>query len=173
LNDAPHDRRAAFRALYRSLEPEQRLAAIAAAGIIVSMFTPWWRDPVLKLSSWAVNRFTFEELAIVLVAASVLLLLYRRAQHRVFHLPLSDGTLAAAAGIWCCVLVLARALDPPTRTVGARVLDYDVRWGILLCLASGALLAYAGVQGRRRHHRGEPESVAADADAEPTVPLPR
>ena len=172
MNEASHNGRAALRALYRALDPEQRLAAIAAAGILVSMFTPWWRDPVLKLSSWAVNRFTFEELALVIVAASVLLLLYRRAQRRVFHLPLSDGTLAASAGAWCCVLVIARALDPPTRTVGDRVLDYEMRWGLLLCLASAGLLAFAGVQGRHKYHRGEPESVAADADAEPTVPLP-
>ena len=39
-------------------------------------------------------------------------MLYGRAEGRGFHLPLSDGTLAAGAGIWCCVLVLARILDP-------------------------------------------------------------
>jgi hypothetical protein len=155
------------------LDPEQRIAGAAAAGILVSLFTPWWRDPVFGLSHWAVNRFTFIELSLVLVAGSVLLLLYRRAQGRVFHLPLSDGTLGAAAGAWCVLLVLVRALDPPTRTVKGEVLDYDVRWGLLLCLASGALLAYAGVRARRKHHSGEPESVAADADAQPTVPLPR
>jgi hypothetical protein len=173
LNDVPRARRATLTALIRSLDPEQRLAGLAAAGILLSLFTPWWRDPVFGLSSWAVSRFTFEELALVLVAASVLLLLYRRAQGRVFHLPISDGTLAAGAGLWCCVLVVARTLEPPTRTVRDRVLDYDLRWGALLCLASGALLAFAGVQARRKHHRGQPESVAADADAEPTVPLPR
>jgi hypothetical protein len=171
LNDAAYERPAALRVLFRSLDREQRLAAIAAAGILVSMFTPWWRDPVFGLSSWALNHFTFEELALVLVAVSALLLLYRRAQGRVFHLPLSDGTLGAGAGLWCCVLVLARVLDPPTRTVRDQVLDYDMRWGMLLCLASGALLVFAGVRGRRRYHRGEPESVAADADAEPTLQL--
>jgi hypothetical protein len=164
--------RATLGALLRSLDNEQRLAAIAAAGILVSMFTPWWRDPVFRLSSWAVNHFTFNELAVTLVAASALLLLYRRAQGRVFHLPLSDGTLAAAAGLWCWVLVLARALDPPTRSVRGHALDYDARWGMLLCLGCAAVLALAGVRARRRYHRGEPESVAADADAQPTVPLP-
>jgi hypothetical protein len=173
LSDVPGDRRARLRGLIGSLDAEQRLAGVGAAGILVSMFTPWWRDPVFRLSSWAANHFTFIELALVLVAASVLLLLYRRAQGRVFHLPLSDGTLAAGAGFWCCLLVLVRALEPPTRAVRGQSLDYDARWGMLLCLASGALLAFAGVRGRRRYHRGEPESVAADADAEPTLPLPR
>jgi hypothetical protein len=173
LNDVPQGPRARLTALFRALDREQRLAGAAALGVLVSLFTPWWRDPVFGLSSWAVNHFTFEELALVLVAASVLLALYRRSQGRVFHLPISDGTLAAGAGLWCCVLVVARTLDPPTRTVRDQVLDYDLRWGALFCLASSALLAVAGVQSRRRYHRGEPEAVAADADAEPTVPLPR
>lgn len=136
------------------------------------MFTPWWRDPVFHLSSWAMNHLSFYELSLLLVALAVLLLLYRRAQGRVFHLPLSDGTLEAAAGLWCCMIVLARALSPPTRSVGAETLDYGARWGLLLCLASAALLAFGGISARRKHHRGQPESVAADADADPTLPLP-
>jgi hypothetical protein len=162
-----------LRVQLRALDPEQRLAGIAALGIIVSLFTPWWRDPVFGLSSWAVSRFTFIELSLLIVASSVLLLLLRRAQGRVFHLPLSDGTLAMGAGLWSCVLVIARVMDPPTRHVGSETLDYDLRWGFALCLASGLLLAFAGLRGRRRYHRGEPEAVAADADAQPTVPLPR
>lgn len=164
--------RPSLRTLVRMLDSEQRLAGIAALGIVLSLLTPWWRDPVFGLSAWAVNRFTWIELSLLLVAGSVLLLLLRRAQGRVFHLPLSDGTLAMGAGIWTCVLVIARVLDPPTRTVGGHVLDYDRRWGIMLCLLSGALLALAGLRGRRRYHRGEPEAVAADADAQPTLPLP-
>jgi hypothetical protein len=162
-----------IRAYWRVLDPEQRLAGIAALGIVLSLFTPWWRDPVFGLSHWAINRMTAIELALLLVAASVLLLLLRRAQGRVFHLPLSDGTLATGAGLWCCLLVVVRALDPPSRTVSSHTLDYDRRWGILLCFAASALLAFAGLRGRRRYHRGEPEAVAADADAQPTVVLPR
>lgn len=150
----------------RVLHPDQRLAALAALGLIASMFVPWWRDPLSGLSYWAVNRFTFLELAIVLVAGSVLLLLYGRAEGRGFHLPLSDGTLAAGAGIWCCVLVLARILDPPSRVLPDRTLDYELRWGFALALASAVLLAVAGVRGRRRYHRGQSEAQAADVDAE-------
>ncbi len=159
--------------LVRMLDPEQRLAGAAALAIVVSMFTPWWRDPVFGLSAWGVNRLTWIELSVLLVAASVLLLLFRRAQGRVFHLPLSDGTLATGAGAWVCLLVLVRALDPPTRVVAGHTLDYDLRWGVALCLAAGVLLAIAGVRARRRYHHGEPESVAADVDAQPTLPLPR
>jgi hypothetical protein len=157
----------------RALDPEQRLAGLGAIGVVISMFTPWWRDPVFGLSYWAVSRFTWVELSLLLVAASVILLLLRRAQGRVFHLPLSDGTLAMGAGVWCCVLVIARVMDPPSRHVDGHTLDYDLRWGFALCLASSLLLAFAGLRGRRRYHRGEPEAVAADADAQPTLPLPR
>jgi hypothetical protein len=157
--------------LVRMLDPEQRLAGIAALGILASMLTPWWRDPVFGLSAWGVNRFSWIELSLLLVAGSVLLLLFRRAQGRVFHLPLSDGTLATGAGLWTCLLVVVRAFDPPTRVVGGHTLDYDLRWGLALCLAAGVLLAVAGARARRRYHRGEPESVAADEDARPTIPL--
>ena len=146
----------------RVLQPNQRLAALGALGLIFSMFLPWWRDPFPPaLSHWAVNRFTFVELALVLVAGSVLAGLYGRAEGRGFHLPLSDGTLVAGAGIWSCVLVVARILDPPSR--GG--VDYGLRWGFLVTLLSGIVLAYAGVRERRRHHHGQDEAAAADQDA--------
>jgi hypothetical protein len=150
----------------RALHPDQRLAGLAALGVIASMFLPWWRDPLSGLSYWAVNRFTFIELALVLVAGSVLLMLYGRAEGRGFHLPLADGTLAAGAGVWCFVLVLARIADPPTRVLPDRTLDYDLRWGFLVALGSAVLLTVGGVRGRRRYHHGQGEAVAADVDAE-------
>jgi hypothetical protein len=146
----------------RVLNTEQRLAALGALGVIASMFLPWWRNPFPPaLSYWAVNRFTFVELALVLVAGAVLVMLYGRAHGHGFHLPLSDGTLLAAAGVWSCVLVLVRIADPPTR--GG--VDYGRRWGFLVTLASGGLMAYAGVRARRRHRAGQAEAAAADQDA--------
>jgi hypothetical protein len=154
--------RARIRHAARTLDRHQRLAALGALGLVASMFLPWWRDPYPpELSYWAVNRFTFIELALVLVAASVLAMLLGRAEGRGFHLPLSDATLIAAAGFWSCVLVLARIADPPSRG-GA---DYGLRWGYLVALLSGALMAFAGVRERRAHHRGQAEAAAADQDA--------
>jgi hypothetical protein len=154
--------RAGVRHAARVLNPDQRLAAVGAIGLVAGMFLPWWRDPFPpELSYWAVNRFTFIELALVLVAGSILVMLYGRAEGRGFHLPLSDATLTAGAGIWSCVLVLVRIADPPSR--GG--VDYGLRWGFLVALLSGVVLAYAGVRGRRRHHRGQDEAVAADQDA--------
>ena len=132
----------------RTLHPDQRLAAVGAGVVILSMFLPWWRDPGTGLSLWAVNRFTFIELAMVMAAGSILVLLYGRAEGRGFHLPLSDGTLAAGAGIWCCILVLARIADPPTRVLPDGPHDYDLRWGFLIALAGAVLLAVGGSAGK-------------------------
>jgi hypothetical protein len=150
------------------LTSEQRLGGAAAIGIMVSMFLPWWRDPVFGLSYMAFNRFGWIELSLLVVAGSVLFALFRRAEGRVFHLPLSDGTLAAGAGIWCCVLLFARILGEPTRTVNGQTYGYDPRWGIFLCMLCAVTLAVAGVLGRQRRHRGEPEALAADEDANAT-----
>jgi hypothetical protein len=164
--------RHSLRRLWRMLDAEQRMAGVGALGIILSLFMPWWRDPYPpKLSHAAINRITWIELSLLLVATVVLLLLLRRAQGRVFHLPLSDGLLAMGAGLWCSVLVIVRVIDPPTQTVGTHQFDCDLRFGFAVCLASSAVLALAGLRARRRYHRGEPEAVAADADAEPTLPM--
>jgi hypothetical protein len=153
------------------LDPDQRLAALAALVLGASIFLPWWRDPILRVSYVGMRRITFIEVAILLVALSVLALLLWRAERRSFHLPLSDGTLIAAAGCWASFLIVFRMLDPPSRTVGGVTSDYGLRWGAMLGLVAAVGLAAAGVRTRRRRHAGEPEAVAADADATPTLPL--
>jgi hypothetical protein len=157
--------------------PEHRLPAVAAAALAASLFLPWWHDPFIEVTSVAVRRLTFIEVSIFLVAASVLALVLGRAEGRAFHLPLSDGTLVAAAGAWATFLVLFRILDPPTRTLtretdGLQLTrDYGLRWGALLALTAAVGLTAAGVRARRKRHPGEPEAVAADADAMPTLVL--
>ena len=151
--------------LWSSLDRDQRLAGLAAVALGASIFLPWWRDPGFHVSLVGVRRLTFLEVAIFLVAAAVFFLLLRRAEGRAFHLPLSDGTLIAIAGAWSCVLIVFRMLDPPTRTVGGVTSDYGMRWGLVFALGAGVLLTVAGTRTRRRHHRGQPEAVAADEDA--------
>ena len=151
---------------------EQKLAGAGAIGIVLSLFLPWWHDPLFggdhKLSYSGLNRFGWIELSLLLIAGSVLLTLFRRAEGRVFHLPLSDGTLAAGAGLWCCGLLIARVIGEPTRHLNGKTYGYDPRWGLLFCFLCSATLALAGVMGRQRHHRGEPEALAADEDANAT-----
>jgi hypothetical protein len=157
------------------LDPEQRLAAAGAIALAISLLMPWWHAPLLDVGRSGVGKMTFLEVALLLISASVLVLLFNRAEGRRFHLPLSDGTLIAAAGAWACFLVGFRMLDPPSLTVhtskGAIRTDYELRWGIVLALASSVVLLVSGVRARRKHHRGESEAQAADADATPTRPM--
>lgn len=115
--EASRSRAAGLARAFRSLNPEQRAAAIGAVLLAVSTLGP----------------FSFVEAAILLVAAGVLLLLRARADGRAFHLPFGDGAVIAAAGAWSAVLVVVRVFDRP---LGQG----------LLALGCAAVLVAAGVR---------------------------
>lgn len=106
---------------WRLLSPEQRVAGVAATLLIVSTFGP----------------FSFVELAIALVGVAVLFLIRARAQGRHFHLPFGDGSVIAAAGLWCAFLIVVRVLDRP---LGQN----------LLALGCALLLFLAGARERSK-----------------------
>ena len=106
---------------FRLLNFEQKVAAAGALLLVVSTFGP----------------FSFVELAEVLIAAAVLLLLRQRAQGKRFHLPFGDGTVVLAAGCWAGVLILVRLFDRP---LGQN----------LLALACAGILAIAGASERAK-----------------------
>jgi hypothetical protein len=107
---------------WRLLNFEQRVAAVGAVLLIVSTFGP----------------FSFVEAAIVLVAASILLLLRRRAQGRDFHVPFGDGMVIAAGGVWTGLLIVVRLFDRP---LGQN----------MLALVCSAILVLAGLRERAKH----------------------
>jgi hypothetical protein len=142
---------------WRLLGFEQRLAAAGSLLLIVSTFGP----------------FTFVEAAEVLTALGVLLLLKRRAEGYQFHLPFGDGTVIAAAGVWCGLLILIRLFD---RSLGQN----------LLALACAAIMFLAGVRERakrpmddlppetpRRPRPADEQTEWLEADAEHTQHVPR
>jgi hypothetical protein len=142
---------------WRLLGFEQRLAAAGSLLLIVSTFGP----------------FTFVEAAEVLTALGVLLLLKRRAEGYQFHLPFGDGTVIAAAGAWCGLLILIRLFD---RSLGQN----------LLALACAAIMFAAGVRERakrpmddlppetpRRPRPADEQTQWLEADAEHTQRVPR
>jgi hypothetical protein len=118
---------------WRRLNVEQRVAGVGALLLIVSTFGP----------------FTFVEAAIVLIGASVLLLLRRRAQGREFHIPFGDGAVIAAAGLWAALLIVVRIFDRP---LGQG----------LLALVCAALLFLAGVRERAKHPADDLPPEAAE-----------
>jgi hypothetical protein len=161
------------------LESDQRLAAVAALLLLLSMFLPWYRKSEtavvrgrldsISTSLSAFGVYSFVEAAIFVVALGVLGLLWARSERRAFHLPGGDGTVIMAAGLWTMFLIFYRQFDRPNSS-GVSV-DVSVNWGIFIAFMLGALLAYAGYRIRAAHH---PEPIADDLPAPTgeTVPAP-
>ena len=144
---------------WRAMEPEQRLAALAAIGLFASMFLPWYSKTntvvigdaarATQTSLNAFESFSFVEAAVLLVSAAVIGLLFARVEGHVFELPFGDGTILLIAGGWTALLIFYRMLDKPgvqgTQRITATV---GVEWGIFIALLLALGLLYAG--GRMR-----------------------
>ena len=145
---------------WRALSSEQRLAAIAAFALLLSMLLPWYHETGNALvgkslqsiddSKSAFGVYSFVEAAIFVVVAGVLVLLWARAERKAFHLPGGDGTVIMGAGLWVMLLIFYRQLDKPNgRHEGLIQTTIGVDWGIFIAFLLGALLAYAGLSHPR------------------------
>jgi hypothetical protein len=174
---------------WRVLPPERRLAAIAAIGLFVSLFFPWYQETVIASSTTPALRsasasltgwgaFSFVEAAVLLVAVGVLVLLFARAEGRAFHVPWGDGGVILAAGVWTCVLIIWRMFDKQGTTGhGQYATTSGIEWGIFVALGIAALLAYAGTRIRRTHEPEPPlpgeQPAPPPRPAEAATPQPR
>jgi hypothetical protein len=167
---------------WRALTSEQRLAAIAALLLLLSMLLPWYQETGNAIvgghleriddSKSAFGVYSFIEAAIFVVVAGVLVLLWARAERKAFHLPGGDGTVILGAGLWVMLLIFYRQLDKPNgRHEGLIQTSIGVDWGIFIAFLLGALLAYAGYRIRASH---VPEPVVDDAPppSAESVPAP-
>jgi hypothetical protein len=172
---------------WRELNQPQRLAAVAALALLVSMLLPWYREtgtilvdrrPVpLDESKNAFAVYSFVEAAIFVVAIGTLALLWARGQRKAFHLPGGDGTVLLAAGLWVMFLVFYRQFDRPDRPDPPVISPgVSVDWGIFIAFVLGAVLAYAGYRLRAAHNPEPPvdDAPAAPSDVgpEPAAPPP-
>lgn len=155
--------------VWRMLDREQRVAAIAAIALFASLFLPWFQQTgidlkgkatAIELSGFAI--FTFIEASVLLVAAGILLLLFARGERRPFHLPGGDGLIIALGGAWVFILLTTRVIYKPEH-VG---IDTGVDWGLALAFTASATLLFIGIRIRTRH-RPEPPLPAA------VIPAPR
>jgi hypothetical protein len=169
---------------WRAMAPEQRLAAAASLGLLITMFFPWYGLQSLnrktgEIHSHSINAFgdvSFVEAAVFLVAAGVIVLLFARAERRAFHLPGGDGTVVTAAGGWAALLIFYRVFDRPD---GAGY-PVGIEWGFFLAFVAAGSLAYAGWRIRQAHRPEPPlpgeaptRSVAPDAARTEVAPRPR
>src|SRR5687768_5834440 len=119
---------------FRALPREMQQAAGTAAGLVLTMFLPWYEKSFFDASGAqsanlsAFGVFSFVEAAILLVAAGVLYLIWARSQRKGFHLPGGDGTVIMVAGGWAFALLVWRLFDKPdVDDPGATV---GIGWGI-------------------------------------------
>jgi hypothetical protein len=160
---------------WRAMAPEQRLAAVAALGLLITMFFPWYGLQSLnrktgEIHSRSINAFgdvSFVEAAVFLVSAGVLVMLFARAERRAFHLPGGDGTIITAAGAWAALLIFYRVFDRPD----GGGYPVGIEWGFFLAFVAAGSLAYAGWRIRQAH-RPEPPLPGED-DLTPTEVAPR
>jgi hypothetical protein len=146
---------------WRALPPDRQLAASAALGLCLTLFLPWYQETGFasgkklqttsaSLTGW--HAFSWVEAAVLLVAVSVLTLLFLRAEGRAFHLPGGDGFIVMAAGGWTCALVIWRILDKQGTTSNSQFgTTFGIKWGIFTALAVAAALTYAGTRIRAAH----------------------
>jgi hypothetical protein len=156
------------------LPSDRRLAAIAALALFLTLFLPWYQQSVIARSAAAKNlqaastsitgwgAFSFVEAAVLVVAVSVLVLLFQRAEGKAFHLPGGDGWVITAAGAWTCFLVIWRMFDKQgTTNRGQYALTAGIEWGIFVALFVAAWLTWAGTRIRAAH---QPEPPLPGAD---------
>jgi hypothetical protein len=169
-----------------ALTAHQKLAAIAALALLLSMLLPWYQETgnaivnnkltSIDNSKNAFQVYSFVEAAVFVVSIFVLGLLYARGTRRAFHLPGGDGAVIIAAGLWVMFLVFYRQLDKPDgRHEGPINTSVGVEWGIFVAFLLGALLAYAGFRIRAAHTPEPPaddvpppETTAAAPSSRPT-----
>jgi len=160
---------------WRALSSEQRLAAVAAILLLLSMLLPWYEETGNAIVGGKLERiddaksafgvYSFVEAAIFVVVVGTIALLWARAERKAFHLPGGDGTVIMGAGLWVMFLIFYRQLDKPNgRKEGLIQTSVGVQWGIFIAFLLGALLAYAGYRIRAAH---VPEPVTDDAPPPP------
>lgn len=163
-------RSAGARAVWSGLSPEHRHAGMAAVGLVLALFLPWYEKTAFVLTdegelvagSQSLSAFavvSFVEGAVMLVAAAVLGLVYTRARALPFHLPGGDGTVIAAGGAWAAVLLAWRLFDKPD--VEGRAVTVGVQWGWFVAFLFAAGLVGAGLR-LRAAHRPEPPNPASE-----------
>src|SRR5271166_6529339 len=159
---------------WRAMEGEQRLAAVAALSLLVTMFFPWYGLQSLNrrtgvIYSHDISAFgdvSFVEAAVFLVAAGVIAIVLARAEGRDFHLPGGDGTIVMIAGGWAALLIFYRVFDRPS----GGGYPVGIEWGFFLAFVAAGALAFAGWRMRAAERPEPPLTRRRTPHREPPSP---
>jgi hypothetical protein len=127
----------------------ERMAALGAAAMPVSMLFPWYGFKLgSPLSATALDSFNLAHAALLVTAAAViLLLLSERAQD--LPRPLDRGMLLIVAGIWAGLLVAFLIADPPDELIDiAAIGGVSIRYGAFVAAGAAAAIVVGGLRAR-------------------------
>jgi hypothetical protein len=133
--------------LLERLHPSERLAAVGAVAIPVSLAFPWYGIPVGNLAQTGGTAFGWAHAALVLTAGAVLVLLWRVARGYEPPRPLTVGGLLALAGFWATLLVVYLMVERPDEIAG--IDRVNLRYGIFVALAGSIGILTGGRRLRR------------------------
>lgn len=137
---------------------EQKLAVTAAVVLFISIFIPWYSNPVVKYPNQkkevivdhsAFGNFSLVELALIVIAIFVITIVWTKVEVKGLKLPLRDGTLIVGSGVWAGVLIIYRMLERPVVTDHGISVSYGLQWGVIVSLAAAASLVLVGLRMRR------------------------
>jgi len=148
---------------WRTMAPEQRLVAVAALALLVTMFLPWYGLQSLDRKTGVINSHdisafgdvSFVEAAIFLVAVGVSAIVFARGEGRAFHLPGGDGLIVMIGGCWAALLIFYRVFSRPS----GGGYPVGIEWGFFLAFVAAGGLALAGWR-MRAGERPEPPASA-------------
>jgi hypothetical protein len=136
--------------LLARLTPGERMAALGAVVLPVSLLFPWYGFKLgSPISATAIDSINFAHAALLVTAGSVLILL-ARTRERALPRPLSVGGLLVAAGIWCFVIIGYLFADPPDELVDiATIGGVRIRYGAFVATGAAAAILLGGLRARR------------------------
>jgi hypothetical protein len=135
--------------LFARLSGGERMAALGAVAMPVSLLFPWYGFRLgSPISATAIDSFSFAHAALLLTAAAVIYLLMRP-DPRPLPRPLSVGGLLIAAGLWSFVILAYLFADPPDELVDiATIGGVRIRYGAFVAAGAAAAMIIGGLRAR-------------------------
>jgi hypothetical protein len=148
---------------WRALTHDQRMSAVAALALLVTMFLPWYsvtgdKPPSsTSLSAW--GSFGLVQAIVLLISVGTLVLLFVRGERRALGGESGDAApLIVLGGFVAGVLILYAMFDRPG---GTHALASGISWGIVIALLAAIWLGWTGLAAFRRHGSAAATATAA------------
>jgi hypothetical protein len=143
----------------------ERFAALGAIVCLASLPLPWYELRFTGgLGKTGISSFGFAEAALLITVLAALALLVRVGGGRRPPLPLHEGTLLAAAGVWSAAIIGYLMFDRPTAVFADFPTDYRLGYGIFVALGGAVVLALAGLRIRSDELRRRAEASTPRAE---------